>query len=90
MDGFRDAGYVGVHIDDCWETQTPPRDTQGQLQFNQTRFPSGPDALSEYFHSRGCQHVLKGLLLLLLLLLLCFRESRDHCASVAEDRCLVC
>jgi len=46
QDGYRDAGYVSVHIDDCWESRD--RDTNGRLVANQTRFPSGIKSLAEY------------------------------------------
>uniref|UniRef100_A0A914MLR3 Alpha-galactosidase n=1 Tax=Meloidogyne incognita TaxID=6306 RepID=A0A914MLR3_MELIC len=49
--GYRDAGYVSVHIDDCWEARD--RDSNGRLVANQTRFPSGIKSLAEYMHVRG-------------------------------------
>nr|AVA09680.1 putative effector protein [Heterodera avenae] len=51
VDGYREAGYEYVHIDDCWMERS--RDTQGKLVANLTRFPSGIRKLSEYMHSRG-------------------------------------
>jgi hypothetical protein len=51
--GFVKAGYVGVHIDDCWEGKTPERDSKGKLYANATRFPSGMLALSRHLQSRG-------------------------------------
>jgi len=51
--GFVDAGYTGVHIDDCWEGTTPPRDSAGKLYADAGRFPSGMTALSRYLKSKG-------------------------------------
>merc|ERR1711959_130282 len=40
--GYVNAGYTGIHMDDCWEQKSPPRDpTTGDLLPNATRFPSG-------------------------------------------------
>lgn len=41
-----DAGYEFVHIDDCWMNWE--RDEHGKLSANQSRFPSGIGALSDY------------------------------------------
>src|SRR5262245_5432058 len=41
-----DLGYVYVNIDDCWMAST--RDSQGRLQANATRFPSGIRATADY------------------------------------------
>lgn len=49
--GLRDAGYVYVNIDDCW--QAPQRDHDGRLQADPRRFPGGIVALAEYVHARG-------------------------------------
>jgi len=46
-----DLGYVYVNIDDCWMAST--RDSQGRLQADPTRFPSGIRALADYVHARG-------------------------------------
>lgn len=48
--GMRDAGYVYVNIDDCWQG---PRDADGFLQADPARFPSGIKALADYVHARG-------------------------------------
>jgi alpha-galactosidase len=47
--GMRDAGYVYVNIDDCWEGQ---RDDQGFIQPDPARFPD-MNALSDYVHGLG-------------------------------------
>lgn len=50
VDGFRDAGYQYVILDDCWLATS--RDAAGQLQPDATRFPSGIRALASYVQSR--------------------------------------
>ncbi|KHJ99089.1 hypothetical protein OESDEN_00913 [Oesophagostomum dentatum] len=49
-DGFRDAGYNRVHIDDCWMERS--RDEQGRLVADRKRFASGIKNLSKYMHDR--------------------------------------
>ena len=48
--GLRDAGYVYVNLDDCWQVS---RDAHGDIQADPQKFPSGMKALGEYLHSRG-------------------------------------
>ena len=65
-DGYREAGYEYVHIDDCWAA--PQRDENGKLQADPQRFPSGMQALADYVrvknieqshaHPRPCRHTL--------------------------------
>ncbi|NXF69902.1 AGAL galactosidase, partial [Ciccaba nigrolineata] len=50
-EGWRDAGYEFVCIDDCW--MAPTRDEHGRLQADPKRFPSGIRKLADYVHSRG-------------------------------------
>ena len=50
IDGFRDAGYQYVIVDDCWLARS--RDASGQLQADAARFPSGIRALASYVQSR--------------------------------------
>ncbi|NXW92890.1 AGAL galactosidase, partial [Alopecoenas beccarii] len=50
-EGWRDAGYEFVCIDDCW--MAPTRDEQGRLQPDPKRFPSGIRKLADYVHSKG-------------------------------------
>jgi hypothetical protein len=45
-DGYHDAGYTYINIDDCWLDHQ--RDKYGQLQPDKERFPSGIKALSDY------------------------------------------
>lgn len=49
-DGFAKAGYTLVGIDDCWLAKE--RDSQGRLQPDPLRFPSGIRALADYVHER--------------------------------------
>ncbi|XP_071786710.1 alpha-N-acetylgalactosaminidase-like [Asterias amurensis] len=50
-DGYKDAGYEYVNLDDCWMSKE--RDSQGRLQGDPVRFPSGIKALADYMHSGG-------------------------------------
>src|SRR5256885_1660741 len=45
--GMRDAGYIYLVIDDCWQTG---RDAEGNILPDPQRFPSGMKALSDYIH----------------------------------------
>jgi alpha-galactosidase len=49
--GMRDLGYQYVVVDDCWFN--PNRDSDGNLQGDPGRFPSGMRALGDYLHARG-------------------------------------
>lgn len=46
-DGYREAGYVYVNIDDCWSTHERDNVTN-RLQADPERFPSGIPALAKY------------------------------------------
>jgi alpha-galactosidase len=48
--GMKDAGYVYVNLDDCWQTS---RDSGGNIVADAARFPSGIKALADYIHSKG-------------------------------------
>jgi alpha-galactosidase len=48
--GMRDAGYVYLVIDDCWQVD---RDAQGNILPDAQRFPSGMKALADYVHAKG-------------------------------------
>ncbi|XP_007571978.1 alpha-galactosidase A [Poecilia formosa] len=50
-DGWREAGYEYVCIDDCWPSHE--RDAQGRLQPDPKRFPGGIKKLADYVHSKG-------------------------------------
>lgn len=45
-DGYLEAGYEYVIIDDCW--LLPDRDENGRLQPDPTRFPNGIKGLADY------------------------------------------
>ncbi len=49
--GLKDAGYIYVNIDDCW--QASERDENGRLQWDKLNFKSGIKSLSEYMNERG-------------------------------------
>jgi len=48
--GMKDAGYVYVNLDDCWQSG---RDAEGNIVVDQEKFPSGLKALADYVHSKG-------------------------------------
>uniref|UniRef100_A0A8C6TP47 Alpha-galactosidase n=1 Tax=Neogobius melanostomus TaxID=47308 RepID=A0A8C6TP47_9GOBI len=50
-EGWKEAGYEYVCIDDCWPSKQ--RDAQGRLQADPKRFPSGIKKLADYVHSKG-------------------------------------
>ncbi|KAJ7402166.1 Alpha-galactosidase A [Pitangus sulphuratus] len=50
-EGWRDAGYEFLCIDDCW--MAPTRDGQGRLRADPRRFPGGIRRLADYVHSKG-------------------------------------
>ncbi|XP_012622871.2 alpha-galactosidase A [Microcebus murinus] len=50
-DGWKDAGYEYLCIDDCW--MAPQRDSKGRLQADPHRFPGGIPRLANYVHSKG-------------------------------------
>jgi alpha-galactosidase len=49
--GMRDAGYVYIVVDDCWESME--RDAKGNIVPDPKKFPSGMKALGDYLHSKG-------------------------------------
>ena len=48
--GMKDAGYEYINIDDTWEGE---RDSDGFIQADSHKFPSGMKALADYVHSKG-------------------------------------
>ncbi|XP_072573419.1 alpha-galactosidase A [Paramormyrops kingsleyae] len=50
-DGWKEAGYEYVCMDDCWPASS--RDAQGRLQADPKRFPGGIKKLADYVHSMG-------------------------------------
>ena len=45
-EGYREAGYEYINIDDCWPAHK--RAPDGQLQSDPDRFPNGMKALADY------------------------------------------
>ncbi|KAK8812474.1 hypothetical protein WA158_007708 [Blastocystis sp. Blastoise] len=50
-DGYLDAGYNRINIDDCWATHE--RDADHTLVADPERFPHGMKALGDYIHSKN-------------------------------------
>ncbi|XP_004643420.1 alpha-galactosidase A [Octodon degus] len=50
-DGWKNAGYEYLCIDDCW--MAPQRDSQDRLQADPQRFPGGIRRLANFVHSKG-------------------------------------
>eukprot|EP00795_Rhopilema_esculentum_P006422 gene6422-11864_t len=50
-DGYKDAGYTYINIDDCWPEKS--RDAKRNLVADRERFPSGIKSLADYIHSKG-------------------------------------
>lgn len=50
-EGYKDVGYDYIIVDDCW--MDTKRDSEGRLQSDPIRFPSGIKALADYVHSKG-------------------------------------
>ncbi|PZC83104.1 hypothetical protein B5X24_HaOG208577 [Helicoverpa armigera] len=50
-EGYLEAGYQYVTIDDCWPEKS--RDDDGRLVADKNRFPNGMKELSRYVHSKG-------------------------------------
>lgn len=49
--GYREAGYEYVVIDDCWSLKQ--RDEAGRLVADPEKFPGGMKALADYIHEKG-------------------------------------
>ncbi len=49
--GMRDAGYVYIVVDDCWEAKE--RDAEGNLIPDPKKFPHGMKALGDWLHEHG-------------------------------------
>ncbi len=50
-EGYRDAGYEYLVIDDCWSLKQ--RNENGRLQADPAKFPRGIKAVADYVHSKG-------------------------------------
>lgn len=51
--GFKEAGYIWVGIDDCWQQLDGARDAYGMPKVNTTKFPTGLKTVTDYIHSKG-------------------------------------
>lgn len=51
-EGYKDAGYEYVNIDDCWLAKERDPKTM-RLMPDPERFPSGMKALADYMHNKG-------------------------------------
>ena len=49
-EGYKDAGYDVVSLDDCWMDHQ--RSADGKLQPDPKRFPSGLKALGDYVNKK--------------------------------------
>ena len=56
--GLRDAGYIYLNMDDCW--QAAKRNPDGSLAWDKKRFPDGIKALGDYIHARGLKFGIYG------------------------------
>lgn len=50
-EGFLDAGYNYLVIDDCWSKRM--RNEKGELEADPEKFPNGIKAVADYVHSKG-------------------------------------
>src|ERR1700751_5714453 len=48
--GMKDAGYIYVNIDDCWQVS---RDASGNIVVDPQHFPHGMKVVGDYIHSLG-------------------------------------
>ncbi len=51
--GFKDAGYIWLGIDDSWQATDGSRDESGMPVVNSTKFPNGFKTVTDYIHSKG-------------------------------------
>lgn len=49
--GLKDAGYVYLNVDDCWQSSMRDPET-GSMMFDLDNFPSGPDLVNQ-LHEMG-------------------------------------
>lgn len=57
-DGYTDAGYEYIIIDDCWALHE--RDENGNLVPDPEKFPGGMKTLADYVHSKGLKFGIYG------------------------------
>lgn len=51
--GWADAGYTCLGIDDCWQMTDGSRDANKVPNVNTTKFPNGLKYVTDYIHSKG-------------------------------------
>ncbi|EDQ89691.1 uncharacterized protein MONBRDRAFT_32350 [Monosiga brevicollis MX1] len=49
--GMHDLGFQYINLDDCWAAQE--RDSNGNIQPDPSRFPSGMKAMADWLHEKG-------------------------------------
>jgi len=49
--GFKEVGYTGFHLDDCWADKE--RNASGFLQGERDHFPNGMKPVVDYVHDKG-------------------------------------
>ncbi len=86
-DGFKDAGYEYVIVDDCWPAHN--RTAQGQLQPDPDRFPSGIKALADYV-CKSCSILVNPLPQCGLIWLSVDLFLEDICVDKIEDKVGMC
>lgn len=64
-EGWKEAGYEYVCIDDCWPSRQ--RDAQGRLQADPKRFPGGIKKLADYvsgsrYKDSKCEYGIKAII----------------------------
>lgn len=52
-DGYKDAGYEYLVIDDCWSLKE--RNENGHLVADPKKFPHGMKAVADYIHDQGTE-----------------------------------
>lgn len=57
-DGYLEAGYKYIIIDDCWASKQ--RDNNSRLQPDPDRFPNGIKDLADYIHDKGLKFGIYG------------------------------
>jgi alpha-galactosidase len=57
-EGYREAGYKYLIIDDCWSMKE--RDTNGKLVADPEKFPKGMKDVADYVHSKGLKFGMYG------------------------------
>lgn len=51
--GYKDAGYTWLGIDDSWQDLSGARYEDGMAKYNIDKFPNGLKTVTDYIHSKG-------------------------------------